>query len=215
MNSLSRNTNTLPTGEIHARQIAFFAAFILPMYKIIEAPSLLARYANGDLLLPALLHYLLQTALLLVLLYAAAGSEKTLFERMEEKLGKLSRAAIRPTGGGLRLLEDIVQSLYHLIGMVEGKLSQSSPLNSNPEFKEGAYLLLGHPAAVIADEGVYGLKTACDPMIKDESAAAGLDLDKALFLQRHKPGVDNRLAYFCFLLKLALGRELIPGAKSA
>ena len=125
MNSLSRNTNTLPTGEIHARQIAFFAAFILPMYKIIEAPSLLARYANGDLLLPALLHYLLQTALLLVLLYAAAGSEKTLFERMEEKLGKLS--VIVYIGLGVYFLFFAVLPLLDLEKFVYAVFYDTSP----------------------------------------------------------------------------------------
>lgn len=83
---------TAGNDGVHARQIAFFAAFILPVYKLLEAPSLLARYAGGDLLFPALFSYLLQTGALVALLVAAAGSEKTLFERMEERLGKFSIA---------------------------------------------------------------------------------------------------------------------------
>ncbi len=78
-------------NRICARQIAFFAAFVLPMYKLLEVPALLARFAAGDLLLPALLQYLLQAGTLCALLYAASRSEKSLFERMEERLGKWSR----------------------------------------------------------------------------------------------------------------------------
>ena len=61
---------TLPKQEsVNARQIAFFCAFLLPVSKFLEAPSLLAKYAKGDLLLPAILHFLLQFFLVLVLLY--------------------------------------------------------------------------------------------------------------------------------------------------
>ena len=83
---------TSQNDGVHARQIAFFSAFLLPTYKLLEAPSLLARYAKGDLLLPALFHFLLQTGLLLLLLYASSRSEKTLLSRMEERLGKWSVA---------------------------------------------------------------------------------------------------------------------------
>lgn len=74
--------------RILGRQIAFAAAFLLPTAKFLEAPSLLAKYAEGDLLVPALLHFLLQAGVLYALLFAASRSEKTLFERINEKLGK-------------------------------------------------------------------------------------------------------------------------------
>lgn len=77
-------------NAVKSRQIAFFAAFVLPTYKLLETPSLLARFAKGDLLLPALLHYLLQGGLLALALYAASRSEKPLFARLEERLGKWS-----------------------------------------------------------------------------------------------------------------------------
>lgn len=73
---------------IVGRQIAFFAAFLLPVYKLLELPSILARFLEGDLLLPALLHFLVQTGLLIALLYAASRSQKPLFLRLEESLGK-------------------------------------------------------------------------------------------------------------------------------
>lgn len=73
---------------ILGRQIAFFAAFVLPVYKLLELPSILARFTGGDLLLPAFLQYLFQTGVLIALLFVASRSDKPLLERLEEKLGK-------------------------------------------------------------------------------------------------------------------------------
>lgn len=75
-------------NAVCARQIAFFAAFVLPIYKLLELPSLLARFAEGDLLLPAFLQFLFQGAILAVLLYIASQSQKTILQRLEERLGK-------------------------------------------------------------------------------------------------------------------------------
>ncbi len=57
------------------------------MGKLLELPSLLSQYAKGDILLPALLQFLLQTLVLLGVLYAASTSEKSLLERLQEKFG--------------------------------------------------------------------------------------------------------------------------------
>ena len=81
---------TLFNDEIHARQIALVCACILPSAKLLEVPSLLAKYSGGDLLLPALLHFLLQGGILFALLYASSRSEIPLFERMERLLGRWS-----------------------------------------------------------------------------------------------------------------------------
>lgn len=70
------------------RQICFFAAFLLPIAKFLEAPSLLAKYAAGDLLVPAALHFLLQAGVLTALLFVVSKSEKTLCQRLEERLGR-------------------------------------------------------------------------------------------------------------------------------
>ena len=79
----------LPRNErVHGRQIAFAAAFLLPISKFLEVPSLLAQYAAGDLLVPALLHFLLQSLVLAALLYAATRSETPLIERLHNALGK-------------------------------------------------------------------------------------------------------------------------------
>ncbi len=82
MKTLTKN------GEIYARQIAFIAAFSLPLGKFLEVPSLLSKYARGDILLPAILHLLTQTLLLLGVLYACSRSKKSLLERLQERLGR-------------------------------------------------------------------------------------------------------------------------------
>ncbi|MBR2023589.1 MAG: GerAB/ArcD/ProY family transporter [Clostridia bacterium] len=74
--------------SIPARQIALFSACVLPVYKMLELPSLLARRTNGDLWLPALLQLALQFALLCAVLYAVKRGEGTLLSRMQAKLGK-------------------------------------------------------------------------------------------------------------------------------
>ncbi len=73
---------------INARQAAFAAAFILPMAKLLEAPSILSKHAGGDLLFPAILHFLVQTLVLLGILYAASKSETPLIDRLKIVLGK-------------------------------------------------------------------------------------------------------------------------------
>ncbi len=81
-------SNTPRNGEIYARQIAFCAAFLLPVGKFLEAPSILSQYAKGDILLPAILQFLVESLALLGVLYAASKSPKTLLERLTEKIGK-------------------------------------------------------------------------------------------------------------------------------
>lgn len=82
-------SNSTPRNQsVYARQIAFAAAFLLPASKLLETPSILSKHALGDLLLPAILHFLVQTLVLLGILYAASRSEKTLIERLKLSLGK-------------------------------------------------------------------------------------------------------------------------------
>ncbi len=93
-------------GEIYARQIAFCAAFILPMGKLLEVPSILSASAKGDILLPALLHFLAQSLVLLGVLYAASQSEKSLLERLSERFG------------GWIILPFILYGLYFLLASI-------------------------------------------------------------------------------------------------
>ena len=74
--------------SVVSRQIALFSACVLPVYKLLELPSLLARKSNGDLLLPALFQFLLQFGVLLVVLYAVKHGEGSLYTRLQNKLGK-------------------------------------------------------------------------------------------------------------------------------
>lgn len=78
----------LKNREINARQIAFAAAFLLPASKLLEAPSILAKHAGGDLLLPAVIHFLIQTLVILGTLYAASQSKSPLITRLKSALGK-------------------------------------------------------------------------------------------------------------------------------
>lgn len=77
-----------PNHVVCGRQIAFAAAFLLPMGKLLEAPSLLAKYAKGDLLAPAFLHFFLQAAALALLLFALRKSKYSLAERLQAAIGK-------------------------------------------------------------------------------------------------------------------------------
>ncbi len=80
--------NLSKNESVYGRQISFVAAFLLPASKLLEAPSLLAKYAAGDLLLPALLHFLLQAAILGVLLFVVCRSKTPLIVRLKQSLGK-------------------------------------------------------------------------------------------------------------------------------
>ena len=86
MTNISQNMQT--KDGVYSRQIAFAAAFLLPMAKLLETPRILAKYAVGDLLVPALLHSLVEILVLLGVLYAASRSEIPLIERLKTALGK-------------------------------------------------------------------------------------------------------------------------------
>lgn len=76
---------------IYRRQLCFFAAFILPVSKLLEAPSLLAYFSKGDLLLPAFFHYVLQTGSIAALLYVCSKSERPIYERLCDVSKPLAR----------------------------------------------------------------------------------------------------------------------------
>ncbi len=84
----SNITSSKNKQSVYGRQIAFAAAFLLPASKLLETPSLLSKYAAGDLLIPALLHFILQFGILSAVLFALSRSQYTLRERLESVLGK-------------------------------------------------------------------------------------------------------------------------------
>ena len=98
--------NQPKTDTVNSRQIALAAACLLPAARLLETPSILSKYAAGDLLLPALLHFLLQGGLLFALLFACSRSDKTLFERLEIRFGKWS------------ILVYIALSIYYLFSAI-------------------------------------------------------------------------------------------------
>lgn len=71
-----------------ARQIALFCACVLPVYKLLELPSVLADFVKGGLLFPALLQFAVQFGVLLALLYVIKNGDKPLIERLQTRLGK-------------------------------------------------------------------------------------------------------------------------------
>ena len=87
---MKNNLITPKADIVNSRQIALAGACLLPAARLLETPSILAKYASGDLLLPALLQFFLQGGLLFALLFACSRSEKTLFERLEMLFGKWS-----------------------------------------------------------------------------------------------------------------------------
>ncbi len=76
-------------GSFNVRQLCFFSAFIAPLSKFLETPSLLSQYALGDLLLPTILQYLLQSSALAILLFIVSKTGKGFFTLIREKLGNI------------------------------------------------------------------------------------------------------------------------------
>jgi len=77
-----------PKPQVNCRQLCFFGAFFLPVSKLLETPSLLARYAAGDLLVPALMQYLLQTLALVAVLFVLSKLDKPFLQAVSERFGE-------------------------------------------------------------------------------------------------------------------------------
>ena len=81
-------TKTKNIARINTRQVCFLTAFILPVLKLLEAPSRFSKYALGDLLLPAFLQFLLQFIGLCALLFIIEKTGKSVFQLIRERLGE-------------------------------------------------------------------------------------------------------------------------------
>lgn len=75
-------------GVICGRQLCFFVAFLLPVSKLLETPSVLAYYAKGDLLFPAICQYVLQAAVIALFLFLSSRTDKSFFELIEDVSGR-------------------------------------------------------------------------------------------------------------------------------
>lgn len=78
---------------LSARQLCFFAAFLLPTLKLIDAPALLAKAAAGDLLVPALVQHALQSVPLACLLMLKAKTGKGAFSLVKDRFGTVAYKA--------------------------------------------------------------------------------------------------------------------------
>ncbi|MBQ9118158.1 MAG: GerAB/ArcD/ProY family transporter [Clostridia bacterium] len=79
---------------VNTRQLCFLIAFLFPIARFLEAPRLLASAAKGDLLIPALLSLLLQGASIAAFLFLSYKTDKTLFQLIENALGKWVAKAV-------------------------------------------------------------------------------------------------------------------------
>ena len=144
----SSNTNT-----VYARQIGFAAAFLLPAAKLLEAPSLLATHAKGDILLPALLHFLVQALVLLGVLYAVSRSEKPLAERLQTLLGK--GAIVLYVLYALYFLFALVLPLFDLEKFVYAAFFDTAPTTF-------AFFVFFFLSAFIATKGIKAVGRCAD-----------------------------------------------------
>ncbi|MBQ8885090.1 MAG: GerAB/ArcD/ProY family transporter [Clostridia bacterium] len=94
-NTLGKNLGAKDEkGVIGTRQLCFFVAFLLPVSKLLETPSVLAYYAKGDLLFPAICQQLLQALAIGLFLFLSARTDKSFFELIESGLGRIAAKII-------------------------------------------------------------------------------------------------------------------------
>ena len=79
---------------INGRQLCFFVAFVVPVSKLLSAPAQLAEFAKGDLLVPALAQYLLQAAVLAVIMFLASRTDKSFFQLLGDTFGYVTARII-------------------------------------------------------------------------------------------------------------------------
>ena len=80
-------------NKISSRQLFFFLAAVAPVGKIVFMPTQLTFYAKNDLLFPAAMNYLLQTAIVFCVLLLAKR-ESSLYEMLTYTFGKVTAKII-------------------------------------------------------------------------------------------------------------------------
>ncbi len=74
--------------KLKLRQVCFLFAAVLPLTKLFIYPSTLAYYAKNDLLLSCALNYLLEGAVVALVLWLASRTRCTLFELFKNTFGR-------------------------------------------------------------------------------------------------------------------------------
>ena len=126
--------------KISRRQLYFFLACIAPVGKLVILPAHLAQYAGNDLVIPALLNYLFQTALVFcVLLLAKRGM--SFYELIANTLGKVVGKIVMLIFGAFLLYAALLPLLEQQI-FVQGTFYDTLPsvVAFSPFFVFGAYL---------------------------------------------------------------------------
>ena len=80
-------------NKISTRQLCFFLAAIAPLGKIILLPTNLVHYAKNDLLFPAAMNFILQAAVVFLVLLLAKHN-KSFYELVADKLGHVAAKII-------------------------------------------------------------------------------------------------------------------------
>lgn len=80
-------------NKISTRQLCFFLAAIAPVGKIILMPVNLVHYAKNDLLFSAAMNFLLQAAVVFLVLLLAKNN-KSFYELVKDKLGRVAAKII-------------------------------------------------------------------------------------------------------------------------
>ncbi len=117
------NTNS---NAITTRQLCFFVACVLPVGKLLELPSLLTRYAGGDLLIAALVGLIFEFLAFASLVLFAKRSGSAPIEFLEAKWGKTA-ARIFCGIYALFLLVFAVLPLFDLEKFSHAAFSDTSP----------------------------------------------------------------------------------------
>lgn len=81
-------------ATVNTKQLCFFLAFLMPVSKLLQTPSLLAYYAENGLLLPAIFHQILQGGMIAGLLLLSKRTQTSPFDFLEKTLSPFAAKAV-------------------------------------------------------------------------------------------------------------------------
>lgn len=80
--------------QLTTRQLCFIVGGLFPLTKLIVVPSLFAYHMKSDLLLPALILFLLEGLVLLAVLFLSSRTEQTFYSLLEGTFGSFVARAV-------------------------------------------------------------------------------------------------------------------------